>query len=137
MTDCLKLVRGPYRYINPSWLHGVPRVRVCGKSAGHPGRCKSLEAVFSGRRASLKDAQQRVPENRAFVAQIKLERGCVDCGYKKHAVALDFDHLPGFEKTAAVSNLLSCTRERILAEIAKCEVVCANCHRVRTANRLS
>jgi hypothetical protein len=71
------------------------------------------------------------------VAQTKLERGCVDCGYKKHAVALDFDHLPGFEKTAAVSNLLSCTRARILAEIAKCEVVCANCHRVRTANRLS
>jgi len=70
-----------------------------------------------------------------FVTELKLELGCVDCGYKGHAAALDFDHLPGFKKLAEVSALLREPRSVLLAEIAKCEVVCANCHRIRTWKR--
>jgi hypothetical protein len=72
----------------------------------------------------------------AYVQQIKIQRGCVDCGYNAHPAALDFDHLPGFEKTNRVSTMAAgSTKAKIDAEIAKCEVVCANCHRVRTAER--
>lgn len=56
----------------------------------------------------------------------------------KHPQALDFDHLPGFPKTRDVSQMVYANKwEPIEAEIAKCEVVCANCHRVRTESRRS
>ncbi len=66
---------------------------------------------------------------------IKLERGCADCGYNAHPAALDFDHLPGAEKWRGVSRLMTVRWEKVAEEIAKCEVVCANCHRIRTAER--
>ena len=71
---------------------------------------------------------------REWVSGLKVEAGCADCGYNAHPAALDFDHLPGTEKTLDVTQLVHgmASRARILAEIAKCEVVCANCHRVRT-----
>lgn len=75
--------------------------------------------------------------NQARVDVIKLESGCVDCGYDKHPRALQFDHVRG-EKIENVSRLVlqACSWNRIEAEIAKCEVVCANCHAIRTAGRL-
>jgi hypothetical protein len=68
------------------------------------------------------------------VAMIKLERGCADCGYDEDPVALDFDHIGG-TKLSAVSRMLNQAIDRILDEIEKCEVVCANCHRIRTHAR--
>lgn len=86
----------------------------------------------------------RIPTKRALayrrrrsqLAAIKLERGCIDCGYNAHPAALQFDHRepgtrnPGWDKSMA-SNA---TRNwnAILAEIAKCDVRCANCHAIRT-----
>lgn len=68
------------------------------------------------------------------LAEIKLAAGCADCGYRQHAAALDFDHA-GSEKVANVSALLRRVPwEQVLVEVAKCEVVCANCHRIRTYN---
>lgn len=67
---------------------------------------------------------------------IKLHSGCVDCGYNEHAVALQFDHI-GDDKKANVSNLIRSDYawSTILEEIRKCEVRCANCHAVMTAQR--
>lgn len=62
---------------------------------------------------------------------------CVDCG-EGDPVVLDFDHLPGVEKRFEIARAVnSSTRAwpAILREIGKCEVVCANCHRRRTAAR--
>lgn len=70
-----------------------------------------------------------------FVDGYKLGKGCADCGYNKHAIALDFDHLG--DKLYNVSKMVAdgLNLDRIKEEIAKCEVVCANCHRVRTKSR--
>ena len=60
---------------------------------------------------------------------------CNDCGKKFPPVAMDFDHVQG-EKTRTISYLVrNSTWEAVLEEIAKCELVCANCHRVRTSKR--
>ncbi len=79
--------------------------------------------------------------SRALLAEIqaiKVERGCADCGYANHPAALEFDHLPGFVKEHRIAQLANgAKRAKIMAEIAKCEVVCANCHRIRTAERLA
>lgn len=47
---------------------------------------------------------------------------------------MQFDHL-GDDKVAAVGQLLDGSLDKLLEEIAKCEVVCANCHVLRTAKR--
>ena len=50
-----------------------------------------------------------------------------------HPVAMQWDHLPEFEKSADIGYLGSRhNRARVMEEIAKCELVCANCHAVRT-----
>jgi hypothetical protein len=67
--------------------------------------------------------------------EIKVTRGCADCGYNADAVALDFDHARG-EKEFAIS-MSKRSVKTILDEVAKCDVVCANCHRIRTRERRS
>jgi hypothetical protein len=58
---------------------------------------------------------------------------CADCGVRYHYCVMDFDHVRGV-KLFSISTR-NTTLERTLAEIAKCEVVCANCHRLRTFKR--
>lgn len=75
---------------------------------------------------------------RDLVDNHKLAHGCADCGLMSpHPFVYDLDHLPGFEKVMKVSDLITKARslEEIAAEMAKCEVICANCHRIRTALR--
>lgn len=79
-------------------------------------------------------ARYRQPKRDAIDA-LKLKRGCTDCGYRGHAAALEFDHLPGHVKRFNISEKMGRSIEELLIEIAKCEVVCANCHRIRTVDR--
>lgn len=61
---------------------------------------------------------------------------CMDCGGIFDPVCMDFDHRPGEVKSfnvAAWRNFsANVTTAKLHAEIAKCDVVCANCHRIRT-----
>lgn len=63
---------------------------------------------------------------------LKLERGCLDCGYRENPVALQFDHRDPKTKEFGIAKALTCSWRRLLAEIAKCDVRCANCHAVRS-----
>ena len=71
--------------------------------------------------------------NRAFIDEYLRHHRCVDCGIS-NPLLLEFDHVSG-EKRAPISTLIrhAVPVEILLAEIAKCEVRCANCHRLRTA----
>lgn len=61
---------------------------------------------------------------------------CADCNGSFPFYVMDFDHREGEVKLFDVSNgALRFGRAKVLAEIAKCDVICANCHRIRTANR--
>ena len=68
--------------------------------------------------------------------KIKEASGCVDCGITNH-IMLDFDHLK--DKKYNISRMIhdGFSGAAIKKEISKCEVVCANCHRVRTLDRLT
>lgn len=100
------------------------------------GRNTSARISVSRRAAKQRWTAQRQAEMYGRVNAIKLDRGCADCGYSAHAVALDFDHVNG-DKLTNVASLVGrlAPWPLIEAEIAKCEVVCANCHRVRTVAR--
>ncbi|MDO8618349.1 MAG: hypothetical protein Q7R49_00205 [Candidatus Daviesbacteria bacterium] len=67
-----------------------------------------------------------------FINKVK-SNPCTDCGNIYHPVCMDFDHLE--EKEKAVSLLKSRSIARITKEIIKCELVCSNCHRLRTLKR--
>ena len=73
------------------------------------------------------------------INNLKESTPCADCGNKFPAVCMDYDHKPGtkINKGHEVSNLITNSKplERVLEEIKKCELVCANCHRIRTKNR--
>lgn len=84
---------------------------------------------------AAKRNKQRSINNQIKLAAYKLELGCVDCGYRDSPFALEFDHLPDYKKSRTVASLTYHAWERIMEEAKKCEVVCANCHAVRTAIR--
>jgi formate-dependent nitrite reductase cytochrome c552 subunit len=63
---------------------------------------------------------------------------CADCGGRFPPCAMDFDHRDPATKRSAVTRLFGRAGVgRILAEAAKCDIVCANCHRLRTFDRRS
>lgn len=64
---------------------------------------------------------------------LKAGKPCADCGGTFDPVAMQWDHLPGFSKEGNVGDLVRRhNRRKVLEEIEKCELVCANCHAVRT-----
>ena len=69
---------------------------------------------------------------RSFIWNYLLTHPCVDCG-ETEPVVLDFDHVRG-KKQCNIARMFTLSIERVAAEIGKCEVRCANCHRRRTAH---
>jgi hypothetical protein len=81
-----------------------------------------------------KQSNERSKVIKKFLAEYKIKLGCKDCGYNKHHVALDFDHVIGKKK---INICLAKSISQAKREIEKCEVVCSNCHRIRTYMRRS
>jgi hypothetical protein len=76
-----------------------------------------------------------IGRNRAAVQEAKA-KPCTDCGVRYPYYVMEFDHLDSETKEFNVSaGVTRASYERLLAEIAKCEVVCANCHAERTHQR--
>jgi len=84
----------------------------------------------------LANNKKKTERNRRFVYEYLLENPCVDCG-ETDPVVLEFDHLPGCDKKYIISEMTSngYSVESIKKEMEKCDVVCANCHRRRSAKR--
>lgn len=57
---------------------------------------------------------------------------CMDCGNNYPWECMDFDHRPGTHKSFTMANALHYTWATVEAEVEKCDLVCANCHRIRT-----
>jgi hypothetical protein len=80
---------------------------------------------------SVRSGQARRHRNRAFIYNYLREHPCVLCG-EADPVVLDFDHLRDKRREVTVIAHLS-GRANLVAEIEKCRVLCANCHRGETA----
>lgn len=89
---------------------------------------RALPAARERRRQCSRRRRDRLRE-------IKQRAGCVDCGYDAHPEALDFDHRDEKTKCFRIAQSVSVAWTKVLAEIEKCDVRCANCHRIRTARR--
>ncbi len=73
-----------------------------------------------------------IKRNQEWIVSYLRAHPCVDCG-EADIIVLEFDHQR--DKLANVSSLICepASPKRLKAEVEKCEVVCANCHRRRTA----
>lgn len=72
---------------------------------------------------------------RQYFNKVKSEHPCADCGLHYPPYVMDFDHVSG-EKRFNISDIgRANSMQDLIDEIAKCEVVCANCHRHRTEMR--
>jgi DNA-binding transcriptional MocR family regulator len=115
--------RARLRDANPNQLTQA-RARSYQRTKGHADRyVKHLAAARSSRRLV-----------REWLAAYKLTLGCVDCGYREHAAALQLDHEG--PKSVEIADARSSIK-RLQAEIkaGSCKVRCANCHAVRTWQR--
>lgn len=82
-------------------------------------RCK--QDTQNGRRSNIRD----------WFYEYKKSLICLSCGNPDYRV-LEFHHLYG--KDANVSEMMTYSKTRILNEIKKCVVLCANCHRIEHYN---
>jgi len=74
-------------------------------------------------------------ENRKSLKELKESKPCMDCGNYFPYYVMDFDHQR--DKRFQIANMLSFSWSLIEKEIEKCELVCANCHRIRTHSTIS
>lgn len=115
--------------------------RNAGQPDGLQKACKAcrsqIDAVSWQRVRERRLAQRRIAAKALMleVREYKANNPCVGCGQRFHPVAMQFDHLPGEKKYMEISALWRNGRKRVWAEIAKCDLVCANCHAVRTFTR--
>jgi hypothetical protein len=76
-------------------------------------------------------------KSRDIVQSIKEKTPCADCGQHYPYFVMDFDHREDVDKLAHVATMVgkNAAHKKVMEEIDKCDVVCANCHRIRTARR--
>ena len=103
------------------WCRECFKAYYAERRAHHRRRNNALEA-------------RRVREAQDFVLAFLRAHPCLDCG-ERDTVVLELDHVG--PKRAEVSTLVrrGVLEPVLLAEMARCEIVCANCHRRRTAKR--
>jgi predicted RNA-binding Zn-ribbon protein involved in translation (DUF1610 family) len=108
---------------------------------GRQSTCKECKHAWDRKiyqRSPQKYAERNAAHRellRKLVAQYLQAHPCVDCG-ESDIIVLEFDHI-GDDKVHDISQMISrgASWAAVLKEIAKCEVVCANDHRRRTARR--
>lgn len=104
--------------------------------------CKSCKCEYQRARYAKKTPKQKAAYRatdkkrqlriRLLVRKYKQKLGCQDCG-NKNPIVLDFDHRDPSKKHLSVSEMSGYAEAKVRKEMNKCDVVCANCHRIRTA----
>ena len=89
-----------------------------------------------GRAARLARARVHRNSARVWMVSLKGDHPCTDCREVFPPWVMHWDHLPGHRKVGEISSMVGRRpREAVLDELAKCELVCSNCHAVRTRER--
>lgn len=113
---------------------------------GRQSYCKKCNTEYQrewyakNKRQHIQNLNRRRKEarfrNREFITEYLKTHPCVDCG-TSNILVLEFDHVRG-KKIGPISSMITNgeSLKKIEREINKCEVRCANCHRIRTLNTL-
>lgn len=99
-------------------------------------RCRACQSQYSNQHyidnkaKYLERNKKQRSKIRQFLKELKESTPCADCGIIYPAYVMDFDH--SGNKRFNVSQMAGYSLDMVVKEIAKCEIVCANCHRKRT-----
>ena len=94
---------------------------------------KEQQAKLRSERAQLR--RKTVQEKRVFIQGLK-SQPCKDCSNSYPSYVMHFDHLPeNGQKRFQISKGHEKSWDALKLEISKCELVCANCHAIRTYQR--
>lgn len=110
------------------------------KKSGYNLWCKPCQKVYKDKHYQENKAaytRKAWLQTRKVKARLDaLKTGpCKDCGKAFPAVCMDFDHVRGVKKFGINVGYRTRAWSEVLQEIRKCELVCSNCHRVRTWKR--
>lgn len=92
------------------------------------------------RTAKRTTARHKANRDRNFkiIDDLRDNTPCMDCGIQYPHYVMDFDHVRGEKiKDVTLGAADGWSVDKLMAEVAKCEIVCSNCHRVRTWQRRS
>ena len=88
--------------------------------------------IYYRTKAKVRRQEHGVDSVRKLIRHLKTNVPCVDCKTIFPYYVMDFDHLDN-----KVHNVSKITKmETVIEEVKKCEIVCSNCHRIRTHKRL-
>lgn len=105
----------------------------CARPAGHRGRHRTRAGLAVHYADSVKRGRAVARRRYEWLDAYKCQLGCARCGYREDPRALDFDHDMAAVKNGNISRLIRYAPwPKVLAEMAKCTLLCANCHRVKT-----
>lgn len=82
-----------------------------------------------------KRGREALADRRRKIQLLKMDRPCYDCGGTFDPEVMEWDHLPGTIKSFDLCRAPKHNLNDVVDEIAKCQLVCANCHRGRTIAR--
>lgn len=89
------------------------------------------------RKTTREGSKLRKKRLKQFIWDYYLAHPCVNCG-ESDPVVLEFDHIDGATKSFGISEAIySKSFKKVEAEIAKCQILCANCHKRKTAITLN
>lgn len=97
-------------------------------------RMRAYTATEVGGQKVRAHSQQKYEKRRAEMDDLK-RAPCMDCGNSFPPECMDWDHRPDEEKLFEVGTRTMGNWELLLAEMAKCDLICSNCHRIRTRKR--
>jgi hypothetical protein len=70
-----------------------------------------------------------------YLRELKENSPCMDCKVQYPYYVMDFDHVRGRKHKNVMELVPTLSKKKIDEELAKCEIVCSNCHRARTHMR--
>ena len=90
---------------------------------------RSREHYHKDPKHHKEQVRRRIEINKKYIRDVKSKSKCVRCP-EQHPACLDFHHPQGSKKHNLHQAFdISWSLKRIKEEIAKCEILCANCHR--------
>lgn len=114
----------------------MQRKNAADPAFGARQRKRSSERAAAHPNSPARVRTRRATDRSRIWLDAQKDRPCLDCGGRFPLECMQFDHRPGETKLFNIGMRSTLARARLVAEIAKCDVVCANCHAIRTTGRI-
>jgi hypothetical protein len=111
---------------------------ICRKCSNKKSKEYYLENTDKHKKVIIERNKKNIKKLQGLVLEYLKLNPCIDCG-ETNAIVLEFDHRDGEDKYFEISQGIrkGLSWDKIKNEMDKCDVRCANCHRIRTAKQFN